>query len=218
MSQLAADISLADKAYTTIRDMIVGLELRPGSLLSERALIERVGVGRTPTREALQRLAQERFVEVYPRRGMVVTPVEIRDLAEICEVRIELESQAARLAAGRLTAPDRPGLEALIDEVWEWSSRDPNELMAFDQRVHRQIYEYARNSYLTRTLEEYYVLSLRIWHVAVEHTPELLDVVMGHRGILEAIHVKNGSNAERLMRAHVRDFELAMRSVLAGHA
>src|SRR2546429_7243560 len=83
--------------------MIVSVELRPGAVIDERGLMERLGIGRTPTREALRRLAQERLVEVYPRRGMFVTSVEIRDLASLAEVRSVLESHVARLAAERAT-------------------------------------------------------------------------------------------------------------------
>src|ERR1700730_14435065 len=93
--------------------MIVSLELRPGAVVSEGELMERLQIGRTPVREALHRLAQEKFVEVYPRRGMFVTTVEIHDLAALSEVRLPLEGHAARLRAQRATEEDRGGLEAV---------------------------------------------------------------------------------------------------------
>ena len=99
MAQVATGAaSLAEQAYDAVRDMIVSLELRPGAVVSERELMERLGIGRTPVREALHRLAQEKFVEVYPRRGMFVTTVEIRDLAALCEVRLPLEGQWRRVS------------------------------------------------------------------------------------------------------------------------
>ena len=91
--------SLSDKAYYAIRERIVSLELRPGAVITERALVESLGIGRTPLREALRRLAQEQLGEVYPRRGMFATTVEIRDLASLCEVRTGLESYGAAPAA-----------------------------------------------------------------------------------------------------------------------
>src|SRR5436309_9497117 len=109
--------SLADRAYHAIREMIVSLELRPGAVIDERRLMERLGIGRTPTREALRRLAQERLVEVYPRRGMFVTSVEIHDLASLAEVRLVLESHVARLAAERATDEDRSGFDTLLGEL-----------------------------------------------------------------------------------------------------
>jgi DNA-binding GntR family transcriptional regulator len=198
--------------------MIVSLELRPGSLISERDLMERLGVGRTPTREALQRLAQEKLVEVYPRRGMFVATVEIRDLAAISEVRAELESHAARLAAERATGEERAQLETLVHELIGRGAGDAGSLMDLDQRVHRHIYQCAHNRYLARTLEEYYVLSLRIWHLALDQPRELREAVFEHRMLLEAINVEDAATAERLMREHVRDFEQAMRRVLVGGA
>ena len=94
----AADArSLSDQAYYRIRELIVTLELAPGSPVSERELMERLALGRTPIREALQALARERLVEVYPRRGMFVSRVDVRDLAGLSEVRLTLEPRAARL-------------------------------------------------------------------------------------------------------------------------
>ena len=202
--------SLADRAYYAIREMIVSLELRPGAVIDERALMERLEIGRTPTREALRRLAQERLVEVYPRRGMFVTSVEIRDLASLTEVRSVLESHVARLAAERATDEDRSALESLLDEL------DTSELMALDERIHRQVYSTAHNPFLESTLEEYYVLALRIWYLALDRTRELEQAVLGHRELLEAIRDGDADRAEETMRRHVVDFGGAMRRVLTG--
>ena len=109
--------SLADRAYPAIRDLIVSVELGPGAVIDERALMEALGIGRTPVREALRRLAQEKLVEVYPRRGMFVTGVDVGDLALLTEVRAVLESEAARLAAVRATAGERDELGELIAEL-----------------------------------------------------------------------------------------------------
>ncbi len=98
---LVAQPMQADRAYTAVRDMIVSLELRPGAVIDERSLMDHLQIGRTPLREAVRRLAQERLVEVFPRRGTFVTSVEIRDLASLAEVRLVLESHAAALAADR---------------------------------------------------------------------------------------------------------------------
>jgi DNA-binding GntR family transcriptional regulator len=206
--------SLADRAYYAIRDMIVSLELRPGAVIDERALMARLGIGRTPTREALRRLAQERLVEVYPRRGMFVTSVEIRDLASLAEVRSVLESHVARLAAERATDEDRRGLESLLDELGSRGDLDARELMDLDERIHRHVYRAAHNAFLEATLEEYYVLALRIWYLALDRAQELERAVLSHRELLEAIHEGDANRAEETMRRHVLDFEEAMRRVL----
>jgi DNA-binding GntR family transcriptional regulator len=202
--------SLADKAYHAIRDLIVSLELAPGAVIDERELIERLEIGRTPVREALRRLAQERLVEVYPRRGMFVTGVDVRELARLSEVRAVLEPEAARLAAERATDADRAALAALLDELDSTGS----ELMDLDERIHRAVYRAAHNGLLEATLEQYYVLALRIWMIALDRAQGLEEAVEAHRALLEAIQDGDGERAADTMRAHVEDFEQAMHRVL----
>lgn len=205
--------SLAEKAYVAIRRLIVTLALGPGSVINERELVEQLGIGRTPVREALRRLAQEGLVEVYPRRGMFVTDVDVRKLALVSEVRAALEPEAARLAAERATDAERAELKELLGEL-DAAGADDHALMALDERIHRAVYRCARNDLLATTLEQYYVLALRIWTIALDRQHELNDAVQGHRALLEAIHDGDGERAAATMRAHVEDFEQAMRRVL----
>jgi len=192
------------------------LELRPGAVIDERSLMQQLGIGRTPTREALRRLAQEGLVEVYPRRGMFVTPVEIQDLASLADVRSVLESSAARFAADRATDDDREAVDGLLDDLDRHDELDQRELMALDERIHRQVYRCAHNAFLEATLEQYYVLALRIWYLALDQARELEQAVLDHREILEAIRDGDADHAEDAMRRHVVEFEEAMRRVLIG--
>jgi DNA-binding GntR family transcriptional regulator len=207
---------LADRAYYAIRELIVSLELRPGSVVNERELMERLELGRTPIREAVRRLAQEQLVEVFPRRGTFVTTVEIRDLASICDVRSALEAHAARIAAERASDSDREELANLIAELDAGADYDDRALMAFDERIHRAVYRATHNQFLVATLEEYYLLALRIWFLALEQPRELEQAVLEHRALLEAILAGDGVEAERIMRDHVDNFETAIRRVLLG--
>jgi DNA-binding GntR family transcriptional regulator len=202
--------SLADKAYQQIRELIVSLELAPGAVIDERDLMERVGIGRTPVREALRRLALERLVEVYPRRGMFVTNVDVRQLARLSEVRAVLEPEAARLAAERATEADRAGLDQLLAEL----DAGESELMELDERIHRAVYRAAHNDLLASTLEQYYALALRIWMLALERTQDLEEAVEAHRDLVEAIRDGDGERAASVMRDHVENFEQAMHRVL----
>jgi DNA-binding GntR family transcriptional regulator len=210
MTKISLVTSLADKAYHEIRGLIVSLELAPGAVIDERELIERLEIGRTPVREALRRLAHERLVEVYPRRGMFVTGVDVRELARLSEVRELLEPEAARLAAERATDTDREQLGLLLTELDAGAS----ELMDLDERIHRAVYRAAHNDLLEATLEQYYVLALRIWSMALDRAHELEEAVEAHRALLEAIQAGDGERAAETMRAHVQDFEQAMHRVL----
>ena len=206
--------SLAERAYAAIRELIVSLDLVPGAVIDERELIERLGIGRTPVREALRRLAQEQLVEVYPRRGMFVTGVDVRDLARLSEVREAIEGQAARLAAERATDADRAEIDALLGELDAHAGSGERELMGLDERIHHAVYRYARNEFLRTTAEQYFVLALRIWYLALDRAQELEGAVLEHRALLEAIRDGDGAAAETTMRDHVQHFEQAMRRVL----
>jgi DNA-binding GntR family transcriptional regulator len=192
-----------------IRGLIVSLELPPGAVIDERELMQRLGLGRTPVREALRQLAQEQLVEVFPRRGMFVTGVDVRDLARISEVRAALEPEAARLAAERATDEERDELADLGDQIKRGA-----DLMGLDERIHRAIYACAHNHLLEKTLGEYYVLALRIWMIALDRAEALEDAVDAHRDLIQAIVVGNGDSAASLMRDHVENFETSMRKVL----
>jgi DNA-binding GntR family transcriptional regulator len=212
----AADArSLSDRAYYRIRELIVSLALPPGAILNERELMRDLGLGRTPVREALRTLAREQLVEVYPRRGIFVSGVDVRDLAGLSEVRLALETAAARLAAERATEEDRERCADLLDELETAANEDDQRaLIDLDQRIHRHVYACAHNPFLARTLEEYYVLTLRIWFLALDRVARLDAAVREHRALLNAVRNGQADTAEEVMRRHVAAFERAIREVL----
>jgi len=207
--------SLSDHAYFELRNLIVTLELEPGALVREPELMTRLGLGRTPVREALRRLAHERLVDVYPRHGIFVARVDVGDLAALSEARGALEAFAGRLAALRATPAERDEAAALLSELEHAAGEhDERTLIELDQRIHRHVYRCAHNPFLEATLNEYYVLTLRIWFVALDRVSRLEDAVQEHRSLLEAIRDGDADAAERTMRDHVAGFERAIRSAL----
>lgn len=201
-------VSQSEEAYNQIRSMIVSLELVPGSLINETELMSRLGFGRTPIREALRTLASEKLVDVYPRRGMFVTSVDVQNLSSISEVRAVLEIKAASLAAERSTSRDRAITVALIAEI-DSIKGDPNmtKLIQLDQRIHRHIYQCTHNQFLEATLEQYYGHALRIWFLALDHVDNLSDAVIEHRALLKAISENDSVAAAKAMQDHVEGFE-----------
>jgi DNA-binding GntR family transcriptional regulator len=211
--RLVAGESLADQAYAALRDRIVMLDLPPGTPLNEDALMGQLGFGRTPIRESIKRLALEDLVTIYPRRGTFVSEIEITDLAQIADVRLQLEAHAAFRAAQSATASEREEADALIAEL-EASTRTPDELMRIDARIHRFVYRCSRNRYLASTLERYLNLSLRIWYLVIDRLPHLEGSVRGHLDLLAAIRDGDATRARELAAEHVETFERAIRSVL----
>lgn len=204
----------SEEAYLRIRDRIVCLDMPPGSVVEEGRLRDELEIGRTPIREALQRLAWENLVRSVPHRGTFVTDVNITDLARITEVRVILEGHAARLAAERRGARDRDAIVDLLERVDTVELNNQRELMQLDQEVHRQVYRSARNSFLEGTLERYFNLSLRLWFLVLDRGVRLREAVEEHRELLRAVVAGDGNRAEECMRRHVTGFEREIRKVL----
>jgi len=204
---------VAEHAYMELRDRIVTLHLPPGTVLREDALMSELGIGRTPLREAVKRLALENLVDVQPRRGTFVSAVEAADIVNITEVRAELEGYAAELAALRLDPEGHTTAEQLLHEVEKLSQpNDQDWLMRFDERIHRFTWEAAHNPYLSQTLERYFTHSLRIWYMVLDRVPTLGHAVHDQTQLLEAVLDRNGPHARTIMREHVLAFQ---REILA---
>lgn len=206
--------SQSEEAYLRIRERIVSLDMPPGSVVNESRLREELKIGRTPIREALQRLARENLVRSVPHRGTFVTDINITDLARITEVRVVLEGHAARLAAQRLSAADRDSFAKLLELLEEGPSLDQRQLMRLDQQIHREIYRAARNPFLQSTLERYFNLSLRLWYLVLDRQSGLREAVKEHVELLRAILAGDGQDADDSMRRHVTGFEREIRKVL----
>jgi DNA-binding GntR family transcriptional regulator len=204
---------VADRAYDELRDRIVTLRLAPGTALREDALMHEMGIGRTPLREAVKRLALENLVAVQPRRGTFVTAVEAADIVNITEVRAELESYAAELAALRMNDGARAQAEQLLQEIDEVTRPHEQEwLMRFDERIHRFTWEASANPYLLETLERYFTHSLRIWYLVLDRVPGLGHSVHDQMHLLNALLGRDGERARMIMREHVLEFQ---REILA---
>jgi DNA-binding GntR family transcriptional regulator len=204
---------VAERAYVDLRDRIVTLRLAPGTVLREDELMREMGIGRTPLREAVKRLALENLVAVQPRRGTFVTAVEASDIVNITEVRAELEGFAAELAAMRMNGEARAAAEALLEEIEEVTQPHEQEwLMRFDERIHHFIWEASGNPYLIETLERYFTHSLRIWYLVLDRVPGLGHAVHDQLHLLEAVLERDGARARGIMREHVLAFQ---REILA---
>jgi DNA-binding GntR family transcriptional regulator len=207
--------SLSEEAYSRIRSMIIRLELKPGSLINESELMSTLHFGRTPVREALRALAHEKLVEVYPRRGMFVSNVDVQNLSAISEVRAVLEIKAAALAAERSTARDHAITRTLISEIKALKGQpDMATLIGLDQRIHHHIYECTHNEFLESSLDNYYAHALRIWFLALDKVSDLAEAIVEHLALLEAIAANDVQSAAQAMKAHVEGFESSIRKSL----
>jgi DNA-binding GntR family transcriptional regulator len=204
----------AGKAYLQIKEKIITVEMLPGSVIQESKLMEELSLGRTPIREALKQLQSENLVVVAPRRGMFVADVAITDLQQVYEVRVELESLAARLAAQRIMAEQLMEFRYLIAEYRRADRCDKNLFLSLDRRFHQLLAEAAGNKFLRSEIEKFYNLSLRIWYLAFNRIRSEDVDVSAHVEILDAIEARDLSRSEARMREHIHHFHDMIRLYL----
>jgi DNA-binding GntR family transcriptional regulator len=215
-ADLDPPVSLADRAYLALRDQLTTLQIRPGAPIDDSRVAGELDMGRTPVREALKRLENDRLVVSYPRRGTFATGVEITDLAYINEIRLQLEPLAARRAAERASAVQRAEMHQLLDGfvAIEDLPSDPIDLMRLDITVHRAIYRLAGNPHLEDVLIRYHNLVTRIFCLFLERLTHVAEHINEHSAILTSIIDGDGDAAAALTLQHLTGFELGVRAVI----
>jgi len=203
-SVVATNGTASQAAYACVRELIVRLDLPPGSALREADLQVRVGVGRTPLRDALQRLAHEGMVRIYPRRAIVVAKLGLAEVRQIFEVRLALEPAAAALAAERVTPSRGRTLCSLEADLRAAAERaDVNGFLQADQVFHRAIAHDAQNPLMAEYVEHVLTLNLWLWNTYFStHHPRSSDL-FGHQAIVDALLANNGRAAASAMHDHV---------------
>jgi DNA-binding GntR family transcriptional regulator len=180
--------SLSDRAYRELEELIVTLQLIPGEVLSEAALTARLGIGRTPVREALQRLAYEGLVTILPRRGVIVTEINVSRHLALLETRRELERLIMRSAAKRATKAERAGFADLARGFADAAARsDDVTFMRLDRRFNAATIAACRNEYAARAMASMQGLSRRFWYQHYRETLDLKRSAELHQAVAQAI-------------------------------
>lgn len=204
----------AEQAYQEIKKRIIKTVLAPGSVINESELMNELGFGRTPVREALKRLQSDDLVVVKPRRGIFVAELAITDLSQIFEVRVELEALAVRLACQRISEEELERLKILADRYVQADPTVKEEMIELDGKFHALIREATHNRFLISNLEYYYNLSLRIWYLALPRAvADEIDVI-AHCDIYQAIADSDEQLAVRRITKHIRDFHKTIKNYL----
>jgi DNA-binding GntR family transcriptional regulator len=180
--------TLTDRAYTAIEELIVTLQLAPGAAVSEQMLAERLGIGRTPIREALQRLARERLVTILPRRGVVVSAIDVAAQLRLLEVRRELERLVARGAARRATDAERARFAELA-RAFERAGRtgDDKTFMRIDREFNELCLAAVKNEFAAGAMGLMNSLSRRFWFHHYKQAADMPETAKLHADIARAI-------------------------------
>ena len=190
--------SLTDVAYGHLEEMIVTLKLPPGAAVSEAELSQRLGIGRTPIREALQRLAREHLVVILPRRGIMVSQINVKSQLRLLEVRREVERLITRSAARRATPEERARFRELA-RLFEKSAKinDDVTFMRTDREFNELCLSATRNEFATGAMRLMHSLSRRFWYIHYKQAADMPLTAKLHADIARAIADEDAAAAAK---------------------
>ena len=211
--------SLAEKAYQLLVTRITRLDLPPGSVLAEKTLIEELGIGRTPIREALQRLAIEGLVEHLPNRGMFVADITAESVQQIYEFRSLLDGYAASLAASRANAGEIQELRHLHKDLLRATEDDDiDRYVTLDRRFYAVLAAAARNAFVAEAVPRIFNLHLRLWFFISKKIGGWHSIAASHeemtRDVVEAVTRRDADGARRAMEMYIARRHVDIKEIL----
>jgi DNA-binding GntR family transcriptional regulator len=198
-SRFAVPDTLTEQAYQKLEEMIVTLQLAPGAVLSEQALAAELGIGRTPIREALQRLGREGLIVILPRKGILVADTDPRKQLLVLEVRRELERLLARASSERASAAERARFRDIAEGMAAAGrANDDITFMRLDRELNEMLTQAARNEYAARAMRFLNGHSRRFWYL---HYKQVADLPLCARLHAQQARAIASGNAARAMAA-----------------
>lgn len=181
-------VKLTDIAYEQIEEAIITLRIPPGSVVSELTLSEMLNIGRTPIREAIQRLAREHLLLVLPQRGLLIPEIDLKKQLKLLETRREVERLICKSAARRATEEERAAFARLHDEFMHASStNDDVSFMRSDREFNELSLIAARNEFAEGAMRLMHGLSRRFWYFHYKQTADLPEMARLHATVAGAI-------------------------------
>ncbi|MCD7813971.1 MAG: GntR family transcriptional regulator [Lachnospiraceae bacterium] len=190
-----------DYALRVLKENIIDLELKPGTMVSEKDLAEELGLSRTPVREALQDLAKAQMVDVYPQRGSQISRINYELAKEMQFTRNILEGMAVQLACRKATDDDIRILQENII-LQEFNVENARKMMQLDDAFHRELFRIAGRLYTWNMLSSYTLHFDRIREMAL-HSVKDLKIINDHKQICAAVNRRDEVLAKELMEEHL---------------
>jgi DNA-binding GntR family transcriptional regulator len=210
--------SAGRQVYRALREAIIASDLAPGQRISENELAERLAVSRTPIREALIRLRDERFVRIVPQLGTFVTPISVAAVEDAQFIRESLECAAVRIAAVEADDADLAALDGLIRRQAEVSERgDHARFAVLDDEFHAAICQLAGRPVAWEVAERVKGHLNRVRRLSLPQPRYLEEMVAEHREVLEALKQGDPDAAETALRHHLRMVLSALPAIRAQH-
>lgn len=187
--------SLSEQAYRALEEKLVTLKLQPGAVVSEGQLIDLTGLGRTPVREAMQRLADQELFEVMPRKGLLVAPVSLPDMLHILEARRPLERVLVGRAAIQARDEQRSGLAA-IGRKLAMAHDSLEDFLRQDRELDALLDTCSGNPFASKAVAPLRIHCRRFWYY-YRHRLQLSDAISAHARLARLVARRDPQGAEK---------------------
>lgn len=212
LSEISSGSTLSEKTYIALKKAIIGLELKPGQLISVEEISEELGVSRTPIRTALNSLTNDGLVEIIPGKGSFVKELSEKDVTDLLNIRQLLEAYAIKLAAKLRTQEDLDELEFIISKtefIYGTKLKDKSEFLTYDEEFHDKIAKICNNPYIEQQLSMINVNNRRYLN-ATTFEQEMPYAIEEHKIMLEQIRKQDSEKAETYMKEHIDNIKIRM--------
>ena len=199
-----------------IREAIINGTFAPGERLMEIQMADEMGVSRTPVREAIRKLEMEGFVVMIPRRGTYVSNMSIKDINDVYEIRISLDTLAAGLAAERISDEELEELQCLLVKVGNAiEENDMAKVVEADIEFHDVLYKASRNERLRNIINNLREQITVIRGVSMRYPGRLKDTQEEHRRLVECIAARNVEKSQEMARIHLENAEKTLMAAMS---
>lgn len=211
---LNTDISemknLSDVAYDKILNKIIYLDYKPGQLLSEKKVAMELKMSTAPIREAFQKLMTEQLVTIYPRRGIIVAPIELNKIIEMFEVRLALESYIGTVLPQRINENQIKTLEEILIKMRKISKESPSidnykKFLEYEKTFHFIIYEATNNKEIVEIQRRYFNFAHRLLWIYKDDSILMDSICNEFQSIIEGLKKKDSIRVKEIFELHVRN-------------
>lgn len=204
-----------DEIYEILKNRIIHLEYKPGLVLNETDIADEFNTSRTPIRSVFKRLEMDKLLNIVPRFGVQVTPIDFKQMKYVFEITRQLDPFATRLAAERMGYDKIKELEDIVLKLKSYDiSKDYQKAINDDTRFHDIIFSSSGNPWLQEILTSLHYHTERLWHYCESYfdSIELFSDTLG--SILDAIKRRDLDSVERYAREHIDEFVLKIKKEL----
>lgn len=198
-----------EDVYKNLRYRIITQDLSPGQILNEKPLMEHYGIGRTPLRDILLELKKDGLVQIIPRSGIMVAPMDLHEFRQVIEIRSDLEGLVGELAARRIRPEQLEQLreiQAKVEKLRVDADRNAKQLFQSESEFHSIVFEATGNPKLVAILQELQGVCARFWHFLVFDKHELLAQLDDQAQMLKALEAHDPEAAREIMQQHILNF------------